>query len=217
MSLTLSPAYLDHFYLKTPPNSSSGGGSWADVESRAAGCPGFTRFTSPDLHVRTFSSTAILYKVSRRWPLASRHCLCVTTQVQCKRVASCSPSVGGNSTCLIYARQLVQAANSKCLVLLTLHPVRGEQSRALREPHRQKFSWLYHTATGSGQHVRGDWSPELTGPGARADHCGCMRSGDLANGEDGSWPKSFVIQPVASTCMATRAQTCQFRARASTD
>jgi hypothetical protein len=34
------------------------------LEARAASSPGFTRFTSPDLHVCAFSSTAILFKVS---------------------------------------------------------------------------------------------------------------------------------------------------------
>lgn len=56
-----------------------GGVSWSGVEAKAAGCPGFTRFTSPDLHVRAFSSTAILFKASTttlatggNWPASAQ-------------------------------------------------------------------------------------------------------------------------------------------------
>lgn len=58
----LAPSYLDHFYLTPPPGGSST--SWADLEAHAASCPGFNRFTSPDMHVCAFSRTAILFKVN---------------------------------------------------------------------------------------------------------------------------------------------------------
>ncbi len=62
----LHPAYLDRFYCSAPPGSP--GSSWAQLEARAAATPGFQRFTSPSLHVRAFSATAILFYVSASTP-----------------------------------------------------------------------------------------------------------------------------------------------------
>jgi hypothetical protein len=80
-SLTLCPGYLDAFYLTAPPSADVGAGgtgqlSWAQLEAQASAQPGFVRFTSPDLHVRAFSSTAILFKVC-----AAPWCVCARVLV----------------------------------------------------------------------------------------------------------------------------------------
>lgn len=55
------PHYLDRFYCSAPPGA---GSSWMQLEQRAQQQQGFTRFTSPSLHVRACSATAILFNVS---------------------------------------------------------------------------------------------------------------------------------------------------------
>jgi len=51
----LHPAYLEHYYTTAPAGA---GSSWMQLDAAAEGTPGFTRFTSPSLHVRAFSSSA---------------------------------------------------------------------------------------------------------------------------------------------------------------
>ncbi|KAI8467052.1 MAG: hypothetical protein J3K34DRAFT_472042 [Monoraphidium minutum] len=72
-SLALYPAYVDRYYTSPPPactaaaavtqTGGGGGGSWAALEAACAGSALFERFVSPSLHVRAFSSTAILFNV----------------------------------------------------------------------------------------------------------------------------------------------------------
>ncbi|WIA21326.1 hypothetical protein OEZ85_000553 [Tetradesmus obliquus] len=60
LSLVCHPHYLDRFYCSAPPGA---GSSWMQLEQRAQQQQGFTRFTSPSLHVRACSATAILFNV----------------------------------------------------------------------------------------------------------------------------------------------------------
>ncbi|KAF6255359.1 hypothetical protein COO60DRAFT_1535876 [Scenedesmus sp. NREL 46B-D3] len=60
LSLVCHPHYLDHFYCTAPPGAAS---SWMELEHRVQQLPGFERFTSPSLHVRACSASAILFNV----------------------------------------------------------------------------------------------------------------------------------------------------------
>lgn len=87
----LYPAYIDRYYASHPPvaepqsttNASKGAvqqeqeqqqqlGSWAQLEAACGANALFQRFTSPSMHVRAFSSTAILFNV--RVGLCVRSC-----------------------------------------------------------------------------------------------------------------------------------------------
>jgi hypothetical protein len=71
VSLQLWPGYLDRYYCTAPPLSDapSGGSapplpSWSALERACAGRPGFERFVSPNLHVRAFCATGVMFDVA---------------------------------------------------------------------------------------------------------------------------------------------------------
>eukprot|EP00775_Hariotina_reticulata_P013391 gene13391-13518_t len=61
LSLVMNPRYLEQYYTTAPPGQDK---SWMQLDASAQASPGFTRFTSPSLHVRAFASSAILYNAA---------------------------------------------------------------------------------------------------------------------------------------------------------
>jgi hypothetical protein len=54
--------YLERYYT-TPPPDAPDSSSWWDLEGACSTHPALTRFTSPSLTTRCYSSSALLYKV----------------------------------------------------------------------------------------------------------------------------------------------------------